>query len=113
MIDRPKESDWKRYSAIVGKVRDRYLAQKNTAFVNELTRSDKPPTERFWDTLEAMRREAKLLDRSLGRDSRSQMMINMLGMINIGMLRIEDLDGFSEDLADRLRPFIDPDYQND
>ncbi len=66
-----------------------------------LTAPDKTPTEQFWDTLERMQKEKRILQDCLDRHSRSNMFMSMMLMLRYGMLE-EDLEGFSEELQDDL-----------
>ena len=40
------------------KLRERYLADRNARIVALLTRPEKTETERFWDAMEVMEKEA-------------------------------------------------------
>jgi hypothetical protein len=80
------------------KLRERYLAEKNARIVAMLTHPKKTETERFWDALEVMEREAKILQQCLDGHSRSSMQRFMFSMIGAGMLKKEDMAVFSEEL---------------
>lgn len=79
-------------------LRERYLKEKNHELAVMLTAPDKTPTEQFWDTFERMKKEQKILVDCLDRHSRSNMFFAMTLMLNYGMLKEEDLEGFSEEL---------------
>jgi hypothetical protein len=96
------ESDWKKFSAMVPMLRERYLAQQNERLASMLKSADKNETERFWDTKEAMEKEAKTLRWCLDGHSRSQMWLFMRCMRSVGMLTKEDLAGFSEELQKQV-----------
>ena len=93
-----KESDWKHFSDMVPKLRERYLAECNARIAALLTRPDKNETDHFWDAMEEMNKEAKVLRRCLDGHSRSNMWLSILSMIGAGMLKKEDMAVFSEDL---------------
>ena len=107
MNGKPKESDWKRFRDMVLDLRERYLKEKNHELVGILTSPDKTPTEQFWDTLERMNKEKRILQDCLDRHSRSNMFMSMILMLRYGMLKEEDLEGFSEELQDELTSFIE------
>ena len=107
MNDNPKESDWKRYSSMVDEMRDRYLEKKNEALVAELKNPAKTPTERFWKTYEKIKREERMLEECLGYHARSKMFMQMAMMIRYGMLKKEDLEGFSDELKERFEQFFE------
>ena len=92
------ESDWRAFRDMVPKLRERYLAERNVRIIELLKRSGKTETDRFWDAMEEMEREAKVLRECLDGHSRSKMWLYMLTMIRAGMLRQEDMTVFSESL---------------
>jgi hypothetical protein len=96
------ESDWRKFSEMVPKLRERYLAEQNARIVALLTDPKENETERFWDALEVMEREAKILQKCLDGHSRSKMQLFMLSMIGAGMLKKEDLAVFSEELRNQV-----------
>jgi len=106
MNDRPKESDWKRYSKIIPEVRDRYLDRKNEEIVSILHDQARTPTDRFWDAREKSDQVAKALEDCLGYHSRSKMFTSMVLMLRYGMITEKDLAGFSQELQDRLLAFL-------
>ena len=92
------ESDWRKFRDIVPTLRERYLAARNARISTLLTDPTKTETERFWDAVEVMEREARVLRECLDGHSRSKMWLYMLAMIRAGMLTREDISVFSEDL---------------
>ena len=96
------ESDWKNFRDMVPKLRERYLAEQNARIVALLTDPKKTETERFWDAVEVMEREAKVLQKCLDGHSRSSMLRFMLSMISVGMLKKEDMAVFSEELRNQV-----------
>ena len=95
-----KESDWKKYSARLPMWRERYLAKQNARIARVLADPKKNHSERFWDALEEMEKEAKTLRACLDRHSRSNMMLSLLSMRAVGMINAEDLADFSEELQE-------------
>jgi hypothetical protein len=96
------ESDWKKFQTLIAIVRDRYPAERNAQIVRQLTDSKKTDTERFWDAAEVVEKEAKTLRRCLDDISRSKMWLTLITMRRAGMLRKEDLAGFSEELQKQV-----------
>ena len=101
------ESDWKHFRDITPKLRERYLAEKNARIVAMLSNPKKTETERFWDVLEVMEKEAKTLQRCLDGHSRSKMWLFMTSMIEAGMLKKEDMAVFSEELRNEISHAFD------
>jgi hypothetical protein len=96
------ESDWRKFSEMVPKLRERYLAEQNARIVALLTDPKKNESERFWNAMEVMEREAKILRKCLDGHSRSKMWLFMLSMIQTGMLKKEDMAVFSEELRNEI-----------
>ena len=94
------ESDWKKYSARLPLWRERYLAKQNARIARVLADPKKNHSERFWDALEEMEKEATTLRACLDRHSRSNMMFSLLSMRAVGMINAEDLADFSEELQE-------------
>lgn len=92
------ESDWKKFTAMLSVWRERYLADRNARFVRILTNQNKTETERFWETEELMRKEAKTLQRCLDDIRRSRMWDQLMAMRAAGMIKREDLADFSPEL---------------
>jgi hypothetical protein len=101
------ESDWIKFRDMVPKLRERYLADRNGRIAAMLTNPQKNETERFWDAMEAVEKEARVLRKCLDGHSRSKMWLYMLSMIRAGMLRKEDMTIFSEDLQKELAYALD------
>ncbi|MCB1100069.1 MAG: hypothetical protein KDN22_31180 [Verrucomicrobiae bacterium] len=80
------ESDLKLYRKRAPQWRERYLQKRDEAFATHLNDPEKVPSERFWEVLEEMSAEAKIL-RSLGRHARSNMVFSMVQML------VEEGDG--------------------
>ena len=96
------ESDWKKFRAMVPKLRERYLVSRNARIAALLTDPKKNETERFWDAMEEMEKEAKVLRYCLDGHSRSKMWLFMLAMARAGMLTKDDLAVFSEELQKEI-----------
>lgn len=101
-MEKPLESDWKKFRALIPVLRERYLAERNAEIVRLLTAPNKDETDRFWDAEAQVLAEAKALRRCLDDISRSKMWLTLISMRNAGMLKKEDLAAFSEDLQKRV-----------
>lgn len=94
----PTESDWKKFSALVPVIRERYLTDRNARIAALLTASKRTQTERFWDAMAEMEKEVKILHQCLDGHSRSKLWLFVRLMICAGMLKKEDLTEFSDEL---------------
>ena len=101
MHDRPKESDWKAFRAMVPDLRERYLRARNEELTSILNDSARSPTERFWDVKERTQAIAKILRDCLDGHSRSKMELFIMVMFNHGMMTADDLGAFSSELRER------------
>jgi hypothetical protein len=102
------EADWRKFRDMVPKLRERYLADRNARLAAMLVDATKNETQRFWDAMEVMEREAKILRQCLDGHSRSNMWRYMLTMIRAGMLTKDDLAVFSEELQKEMVHAFDP-----
>jgi hypothetical protein len=96
------ESDWRKFRDMVPKLRERYLADRNARLAAVLTDPAKNETQRFWEAMEVMEREARVLRQCLDGHSRSKMWLYMLTMIRAGMLSRDDVAVFSADLQKEI-----------
>ncbi len=100
------ESDWKKFREITPVLRERYIAERNRRLERILADPGRTETERFWKASELLEKEARVLRRCLDGHSRSKMWLYLLEMKRAGMLRPEDMTGFSEKLRGEV--FDDP-----
>ena len=96
------ESDWKKFREMVPELRERYLAHRNPRLAAMLADPTKNETRRFWDAMEEMEREARVLRECLDGHSRSKMWLHMSTMIHSGMLTKDDIAVFSADLQKEI-----------
>lgn len=102
MHDRPKESDWKAFRAMVPELRERYLRARNEELMAILGDSSKTPTDCFWAAEERTKETAKALVACLDGHTRSKMVLFITLMLGNGMMTTADLACFSEELRERL-----------
>ena len=103
----PAESDWKKFRALVPKLRERYLGTRNARIAASLTNPAKNETERFWGAMETMEKEARILRYCLDGHSRSKMWLFVMSMIRAGMFDKVDLAEFSDELRGRIAHVFD------
>ena len=105
MTQRPLESDWKIFSKNVPVWRERYLARKNSEISELLSDPNKTPTEQFWEALELMKDESKILRNCFDGHSRSKMEMSLLLMLKHGLIDEDDVSKFGKELSDYLLAF--------
>lgn len=96
------ESDWRKFREMVPRLRERYLADRNARLAAMLVNPGKNETQRFWDAMEEMETEAKILRQCLDGHSRSKMSLYIFMMIRAGMLTKDDAAVFSVDLQNEI-----------
>ena len=104
-MNKPKESDWKKFRDSLEKWRERYLKDKNDEIRSILNDSERDETEKFWSIVDFQKREAKILRDCLDGNSRSKMFLHIALMKRYGMIGEEDLKVFSQELRDSLNVF--------
>ena len=100
MVD-VKESDWKLFCKRLPIWQENYMDRLNRSYI-ELLESDKAPSDKFWELEKRIRRD----QRSVGvqaRMSRSMMESNILGLLSDRVIGLGDLEGFSDDLTEKMR----------
>lgn len=106
MTDKPAESDWKAFRALVPELRERYLCGRNAELLAVLRDDSLSPTEQFWELEERTREIAGVLRDCLEDHSRSKMVSCMMLMHRHEMLTDADLVGFSQDVRERIRRWL-------
>jgi hypothetical protein len=100
------ESDWRKFRDMVPMLRERYLAEHNARIAAMLADPQKNGTDRFWEAMEEMERQAKVLRQCLDGHSRSKMWLYVMLMVRHRMLRKEDLEGFSDELRSKAESVL-------
>lgn len=96
-----KETDWKLYrsrigdwqEAFVGKLLDEY-----SAIIND----EKLPSERFWELHDRIKEDSTKTG-VIARNARSSVISNIVHLLQEGAITDEDLDGFSDELVERVK----------
>ena len=100
MVD-VKESDWKMFRKRLPIWQENYMDRLNRSYI-ALLESDKAPSDKFWELEKRIRRD----QRSVGvqaRMSRSMMESNILGLLSDRVIGLGDLEGFNDDLTEKMR----------
>ena len=94
------ESDWKLFRARLPEWQSAYMDRLNQEYIAILTGPGRP-SEKFW----ALEKRISKDQRHTGVIAdmrRSVMYQNLLSLLNEGAITLADLDGFSEDLRERM-----------
>ncbi|MEO6568923.1 MAG: hypothetical protein ABIO94_09190 [Opitutaceae bacterium] len=101
------KADRNKFSALVPKLRDRYLAKHNVRIAGVLADPKKTESERFWDALQEMEKQAKVLQLCLDGHSRSKLWLFMISMLRYDMRSRDAFALFSDELRSELADVFD------
>ena len=98
--DKIKEADWRLFRSRLPIWQEAYMERLNREYIALLSETGSA-SEKFWE-LERRMREDKRRDGVMMRMSRSNMDLNLLSLLSDGVISIAELDGFSEELREKL-----------
>ena len=99
-MNKVNESDWRLFRSRLPIWQEAYMERLNREYIALLSGTG-PASEKFWE-LEKRVREDKKSDGVVMRMSRANMELNLLSLLSDGVISMADLDGFSEDLREKL-----------
>lgn len=97
----PSKKDWKLFSNKIGSWQESYmekLVQEYIAFLN----SDLPASSKFWE-LEKKIKQDKKKPGVILEQSRRDMLFNIIRLINDGVITIDDLSDFTDELRENVK----------
>ncbi len=98
------EKDWKLFRSRVSDWQEAYMDKLNKEYI-ELLSGEGNASDKFWALEKRINKDKK--DKGvILRKSRSQMLSNILSLIEEGAIGYEDLDGFSDELKERVRGWL-------
>ena len=98
--DKVKEADWRLFRSRLPIWQEAYMERLNREYIALLSGTG-PASEKFWE-LEKRIHEDKRRGGVVMRMSRSNMELNLLSLLSDGVISIVELDGFSEELREKL-----------
>ena len=98
--DKVKEADWRLFRSRLPIWQEAYMERLNCEYIALLSGTG-PASEKFWE-LERRMRVDKRRGGVVMRMSRSNMELNLLSLLSGGVISIAELDGFSEELREKL-----------
>ena len=90
------EKDWKLFRKKIVDWQEAYMERLNKEYIALLSEADDASTK-FWKLEERIRKDKRKAGVQVEM-SRSNMIDNLLSLIDEGAIGLEDLDGFSEEL---------------
>ncbi len=94
------EKDWQLFRNKIGDWQEAYMDKLNKEYV-ELLNSNMRASEKFWKLEERINKDKHSVG-VIAKMSRSNLYSNLIGLLNDGVITLNDLDGFSKDLRERL-----------
>ena len=95
------KKDWALFREKVADWQEAYMDKLNKEYIDLLT-GDGRPSEKFWALEERIRNDKKDTGVQL-RMSRSNCIYNIASLLNEGAITMEDLEGFSDELKEKVR----------
>lgn len=94
------ESDWKLFRSRLPGWQEAYMARLNKEYI-ELLSGPGTASDKFWELEKCIRRDKKAGGVTM-RISRTYMDLNIMSLIANGVIGLDDLEGFSDDLREKM-----------
>ena len=102
MVNEVNENDWKLYRKRLPDWQENYMDRLNHEYIQLLCDTKKNASDRFWE-LERRIKQDKYAVGVSAEMRRSKMYQNLISLIDEGAITIDDLEGFSEELIEKLK----------
>ena len=90
------KSDWKLFRTRITEWQEAYMERLTKEYIQLLSSSDKA-SNKFWKLEERIKKDRRHPG-VLIELSKENMLYDIVGLINYGVITVDDLDGFSDDL---------------
>ena len=97
------EKDWKLFRSKIAEWQEAYIDRLNKEYI-ELLSEDANPSDKFWSLEERIKKD-KQKTGVRAEMRRSNLIYNIISLINEGAIRCEDLEECSEQLRETVRFF--------
>ena len=94
------EADWKLFRSRLPGWQEAYMARLNKEYI-ELLSGPGTASDKFWELEKRIRRDKKAGGVTM-RMSRTYMDLNIMSLIADGVIGLDDLEGFSDDLREKM-----------
>ena len=102
MVNEVNENDWKLFRKRLPDWQEKYMDRLNHEYIQLLCDTKKNASDRFWE-LERRIKQDKYAVGVSAEMRRSKMYQNLISLIDEGAITIDDLEGFSEELIEKLK----------
>lgn len=99
------EKDWKLFRSEIADWQESYMNKLNREYIAILS-EDANPSDKFWKLEKRIKEDKKKAGVQV-RMSRSNLIYNLISLINEGAISFEDLEDFSDGLKETVGAFID------
>ncbi len=99
------KKDWTLFRNKIADWQEAYMDRLNKEYI-ELLSEDTKPSEKFWGLSKRIKEDKKKTGVQLEM-SRSNLIYNIISLINEGAISIEDLEEFSDELKDTISTFFE------
>lgn len=99
------EKDWKLFRKKLVDWQEAYMDRLNKEYIELLSRDD-DPAEKFWELDKRIRKDKKKAGVQV-QMSRSNMIFNILELIDESAIGLEDLEEFSDDLKETVKFLVE------
>ena len=96
--------DWRLYKSLLPKWQERYMAKLNKEYIALLNENNNPSTN-FWKLEKRIHRDIKSPGVAIDV-RRSDLFVDILSLMNAGVINREDLADFSRDVTDWIDRFL-------
>ena len=97
------EKDWKLYRSKIAGWQEAYMERLTKEYMELLSRDD-AASDKFWELEKRIKADQKRVGVSVHL-SRSEMMYQIMELLNDGAIQMSDLADFSEDLQEKMKFF--------
>ena len=99
------KKDWKLFRSKIADWQESYMDKLNREYIAILS-EDADPSDKFWKLEKRIKEDKKKAGVQM-RMSRSNLIYNLISLINEGAISFEDLEDFSDGLKETVGAFID------
>ena len=100
-----KEEDWKIFRARVPLWQKAYVERINKEYL-QLLNGESDEIEKFWTLERRIGKDKKSSGIFIARMSRNNMQLNLLRLLQEGVIELKDLEGFSIELIETIKVLL-------
>lgn len=99
------KEDWKLFRSKIAEWQEAYMDRLNKEYI-DLLNKDANPSDKFWSLEERIKKDKKKTG-VRAEISQSNMIYNIISLMNEGVIRFEDLEEFSDQLKETVRSIVE------